>query len=109
MDIMNQEMCSKNCPCAGDEQNSLFTFDTFQECWTESISYLNIYNPEIVRYVSEYMSVMSEFEDKFGCSGFCESGQFWLTKSVALGAPSSACYETTENNNNEAENYLVKL
>jgi len=68
------------------------------------------YTPEIVSYVDKYLSAISEFEESYGCSGFCETGQFWLTKSVSLGAPASACYEITETQENrESENYFVNM
>lgn len=54
--------------------------------------------------------MMSEVEEKYSCTGYCEAGLFWFTKPVSEGAPDFACDQAIEEKEgNGPENYLVKL
>tara|TARA_B110000503_G_C6971291_1_gene339307 strand:+ start:402 stop:596 length:195 start_codon:yes stop_codon:yes gene_type:complete len=48
--------------------------------------------------MNDYIEEMNYFEATESCSGLCETGLFWFTKSVTLDSPSDSCFNYSSEN-----------
>jgi hypothetical protein len=115
MTILNGQMCSTTCPCPMEASTSYYAmpeedlayygrssanlvfsnsghdFTTFSQCWNERLSQSGEYSDDVVVLMSDFLTSMEKMESEKACSGICDTGLFWFTKSVALEMPFDSC------------------
>ena len=84
------------------------SFDTFQECWNERLSTSDIFHDSFVSKMDNYLEHIEQSESQDSCSGLCDPGLFWFTKSVTLERPETGCLKITVDED-EKEALLTKL